>query len=227
MLGWLFRLPAIAYFVISGLLVVGGIAMFFSMRADDSARAATLLHPPPSAITLDDLKSETYKADYDEIVLKAQAFPQGIIESVRTKRSTEVGRTLYMPLFPLAAKAPDETATAVIVIEGNVTDAEISGMFVDSGNFGPVTQVDGIFEGALSADRSGASQALGRAIKLSPDFAIIKPFIHGRKVDLAPKGDGPGMLIFALVAALASAGFGFFRKQGEPGYGDRPDGYQS
>lgn len=226
MLGWLFRLPAIAYFVIAGLLVIGGIAMFFSVRADDSARAATLLHPPPAAITLDELKPATYKADYDEIVLKAQAFPQGMIESVRTKRSAEVGRTLFIPLFPLAAKTPDETATAVIVIEGHVSDDEINKMFVEGGNFGPVAQVNGIFEGESSIDRSDAGQALERTVKLSPDFAIIKPFIHGRKADLAPKGGGPGLLIFALIAAMVSTGFGFYRKQGEAGYGDRPDGYQ-
>lgn len=227
MLGWLFRLPAIAYFVIGGLLVAGGIAMFFSARADDSARTAALRHPPPAAITLDALKPATYNADYDEIVLKAQVFTQGIIESVKTKRSTEVGRTLYMPLFPLAAKSSNETATAVIVIEGSVSDDEIVKMFVEEGNFGPVAQVDGILEGEFSSDRSDARQALERSVKLSPDFAIIKPFIHGRKADLAPKGGGPSILIIALVAALASVGFGFYRKESEPNYGDRADGYQS
>jgi hypothetical protein len=227
MLGWLLRLPAIAYFVIAGLLVVGGTTMFFSMRADDSARAAALRHAPPAVVTLDQLKPATYKADYDEIVLKAQAFPQGIIESVRTKRSAEVGRTLYMPLFPLTAKSPDELATAVIVIEGNVSDEQIGAMFVEAGNFGPVAQVDGLFEGVSSSERSNAMEALGRSVKLSPDFAIIKPFIHGRKADLAPKGDGPGMLIAALIAAIVSLGFGFYRKESEPNYGDRPDGYQS
>lgn len=227
MLGWLFRLPAVAYFVISGLLVVGGIAMFFSMRADDAARAAALRHAPPAVISLDELKPATYKADYDEIVLKAQAFPQGMIEMVRTKRSAEVGRKLYMPLFPIGAKSPDEAATAVIVIEGNVTNDEIGKMFVEDGTFGPIAQVDGIFEGESSSERSDARKALERTVKLSPDFAIIKPFIHGRAADLAPKGDGPAMLIAALIAALVSAGFGFFRKESEPNYGDRPEGYQA
>lgn len=226
MLGWLFRLPAIAYFVIAGLLVVGGIAMFFSMRADDSARAAALRHAPPAVIALDELKPATYKADYDEIVLKAQAFPQGMIESVKTKGSREVGRTLYMPLFPLAAKTPDEAATAVIVIEGTISDDEIGKMFVAPGTIGPVAQVDGIFEGASSGERSKAMEALQRTVKLSPDFAIIKPFVHGRKADLAPRGDGPAMLIAALFAAVVSGLFGFYRKQSEPGYGDRADGYQ-
>lgn len=215
MLGFLFRLPSIVYFILSGLVIVAGIGLFFSSRSDDAARAAALKHAPPAEITLDKLNSATYKADYNEILLRAQAYPEGIMEQVTTKRGRERGRKLFMPLYPLAAKSPQETATGVIIIDGVVTDEQLAGMFVEQGNFGPVLLVNGLTEGTTGLGRSDAMSGLERTTKLSPDFAVIKPFMNGRKVDLAPEGNGSLLITLALIAALLSAGYGFIRKRKE------------
>jgi hypothetical protein len=226
MLGLLFRLPAVAYFLFSAFCVVGGIGMYFTMQADDADRAAALKHSPPAMVTLDQLNINSYKADYDEIVLQAQLFPEGIIEQTTTKKGREVGRKLFLPLYPLSAKDPSETATAVAVIDGAVTDEQLLAMAIADGSFGPVLQINGLLDRNGASDRGDATNALQRTTKLGQNFAVVKPFIHGRKADLAPRGNGPGIAIFAFVIALLSAGYGFFRRQGESGYEDRESGYQ-
>ena len=224
MLRFLFRLPSIVYFGLSALIVAAGIFLFFTSRSDDAARAAVLKHAPPAEITLDKLNSATYKADYDEIVLRAQAYPEAIMEQVTTKRGQEKGRKLFMPLYPLAAKSPEETATGVIVINGVVTDDQLAKMFVEAGNFGPVLLANGLTEGTTGIGRDEVSSALGGRTKLSPDFVIIKPFMNGRKADLAPLNMGGFMLALTLIAAALSAAYGYYRKRGEQPKQDNLEG---
>ncbi|NJM51771.1 MAG: hypothetical protein HC843_13625 [Sphingomonadales bacterium] len=228
MLGFLWRLPAIVYFIVSAALVIGGIAMFFTSRSDDAARSAALKHKPPAEVLLDNHNPATYKSDYDEIVLRAQANPAAIMEEVRTKRSREVGRTVYMPLYPVAAKSPDQPATAVAIMDEAVSDEQLAALVVGEGNFGPIMLIDGIHENGTVGDGQKAREVLARAATLSPNVTVVKPFINGRKADLAPKQNGIAILIGALVAALLSAGYGFYRRQSEyKSYDERGDGYQA
>jgi hypothetical protein len=226
MFGLLFRLPAIVYFIVSGICVLLGIMMFFALRADDAARAAALKHKPPAEIALDQLNPNTYKSDYNEIVLRAQTDPGLIVEQIKTKRSREVGRTLFMPVFPNAAKSADETATAVIVIDGKVSDEQLMKMFVGPSAVGGTLVVDGILDESALSDRSTAIDAFANKVKLSQNFAIVKPFVNGRNVDLAPTGSGSVVLILALLAALLSAAYGYFRKRGEGTHEGDASGYQ-
>jgi hypothetical protein len=226
MFGLLFRLPSILYFILSGICVLLGIMMFFSLRADDSARAAALKHKPPAEIALDQLNPNTYKADYNEIVLRAQADPKLIVEQIKTKGSREVGRTLFMPVFPNAAKSAQETATAVIVVDGKVSDEQLMKMFVGPSAVGGTLVVDGILDSSGLSDRDTAIDAFANKVKLSENFAIVKPFVNGRNVDLAPKGAGSIVLTLALFAALLSAGYGYFRKRSEARARNNTDGYR-
>jgi hypothetical protein len=223
---FLFNLPSKLYYVISALLILAGIGSFYVVREDDAMRSAALKHKPPAVVDIDQFRLDSYKADYDEIVIRGQLNPLGIIEQVETKNSKETKRVLYLPLFPISEVSPNSYAKAVIVIEGTVTNDRLRSLEVGAGNFGPIIQVNGRVERNGSGDQD-ASKALVTTTRLVPNFAVIKPFKNGRAVDLAPSHNGPiGVLISFLVFAVLIALYGVHRKKTEGGYEDTETGYQ-
>jgi hypothetical protein len=213
MIGWLFRLPAFFYFFLSGLIVVLTAAVAYSIVIDNRDRSEALNHAPPQQVTADVLKPNKYKADYGEILLKAQTYLPAIIESVETKNDREVGRTTFVPLYRTETLQPSDTAVGVLVIKGAVSQQKFEKLFYEEGRIGPVLLINGTIEVNGVADRNEAIGALGRTSKLEQNFYVIRPFLNGRSKDLAPNSSPKEIAIIGIFLALLVAGYGHLRRR--------------
>ena len=210
MLYRLFRLPPLVYFIAAALVLALGVFLYFEETGKASERAAALSHEAPAEIALADIKGETSGSDYNEIVVRAQGDLVNTIEMVRTKRGSERGRKVFMPLFP--ADAPDFTGQAlgVMQVDSALSDQELERMYVADGPAGPVFLINGTLEGINSSE---ALEALSPHVSLAPGFHTVKPFLGGREAALSEEGMGSILLILGLVLAGLLGGYGFLRKR--------------
>ncbi len=210
MLYRLFRLPPIVYFILAPLVLALGVFMFVYENGRDAERQAALSHDAPAEIALTAITSDETGNDFNEVVVRAQADVENMIEMVKTKRGSERGRKLFTPLFPADAEDFSGEVLAIMEIDGMVTDQQLDQMYVDDGAVGPILLINGVLEGGHNGD---ANEALASRVNLASDYRTIKPFINGRQAGLEPKGMGSTMLILGLIIAAILGGFGFFRKR--------------
>lgn len=209
MLYRLFRLPPLVYFIAAPLVLALAVFLYFDENGKAADRAAALSHEPPAEVALTDITSDDSGNDYNEVVVRAQGDVMNTIEMVRTKRGSERGRKVFMPLYAPDAADFSGPAIAVLQVDKELTEEHLASLYVSDGPAGPVFLLDGTLEGGPNSE---AVEALGDA-RLAPGFRTIKPFIDGREAALSDEGIGTGLLIFGLLLALALGLYGFFRKR--------------
>jgi len=208
MIGLLFRLPPLVYLVLAPLVL--GIYLFIDENGRDAERAAALSHAAPKPIAIQALKSGDTGNDFNEIVVKGQADINNMIELTKTKNGAATGSDLFIPLYPTDAKDLSGPVTAVIEINGTVSDAQLDALYDSDGPAGPVLMANGVLSEGTSSD---ARTALEGRKTLAAKVYTIEPFINGRKEGLKPTGQGSTLLGFAFVIAALLGGYGYYRKR--------------
>jgi hypothetical protein len=161
-------------------------------------------------VDLSEITSADSGSDFNEVTVRAQVDVFNMIELVKSKRGIERNRSLYAPLYPADAQDFSAPATAIMEIEGAVSDDEIGQFYVEDGAVGPVLVLNGVLESSFNSD---ARKALESNVALGTEFYTIKPFVNGREVDLKPKGNAMIFVIFGLILATVLGGYGYFRKR--------------
>ena len=210
MLFRLFRLPPIVYFILSPILLVLGVVLYFYETDRDDQRAAALSHDAPAEIELADIPTSESGSDFNEIVVRAQLDFNNAMELVRTKRGRERGRKLFVPMHPADAADFSAPALAVMEIDGAVSDGELAQFYVADGAVGPVFVLNGVLEGGTGSD---VAQAFEGRVTLAPDAPTVIPFVEGREAALQAKNMGMTLLILGLVLAALLGGYGYLRKR--------------
>ncbi|WP_299196253.1 hypothetical protein [uncultured Erythrobacter sp.] len=210
MLFRIFRLPPIVYFVLAPALLALGIVMYVYENGRDAERTAALSHDAPAMIELAEITSAETGNDFNEVTVRAQVDPLNMIELVKTRRGRERGRKLFAPLYPADAADFSAPATAILEIDGRVSDDELGQFYLEDGASGPVLVLNGVLESSFNSD---AREALENSVALADGFYTIKPFVNGREVDLKPSGNASIFVIFGLILAALLGGYGFLRKR--------------
>lgn len=210
MLGRLFRLPPMVYLVLAPILAVLGIALFIYENGQDAERAAALSHSAPKPVELQSITSGDSGSDFNEIVVAGQADIDAMIELTSTKRGRETGRELFIALYPTDAADFSGPVTAVLEIDGVVSDEQLGEMYVGDGPAGPVFLANGILSEGSNSD---ASEAFAGRKTLAPSIYTITPFIEGREAGLKPTEMGSTFLMLGLILAAVVGGYGYFLKR--------------
>ena len=207
---WVFRLPHWVYLGLAPLIAVLGTFLYFDISGDDAARAQALKQQAPAAVLIENFDPAKNVSEADEVTIVAQLDLASMSEVVRKKRSSERGRTTFGLLYSTTAEAPNGKAPGMVVIEGSVTDEELAKLMVGAGKFGPILKFNGTI-GADSGKGSETDMATEKTQGLADNAVYITPFMKGRAVDLAPRGNAGGTLGFLLMVAGALAAFGWLR----------------
>jgi hypothetical protein len=210
---WLFRLPAIVYFIAAALLLAGGVAMYVQDQANEAAKAKALTHEPPAEVALEAYDPAKNKSDYDEVVVLAQLDLDSMVEVTKTKRGVERDRATIGRLYPVGASDKSAPAPALLVADGTLSDEQLKAMMVPDkqGAFGPIVKINGR-EGS-AGHYSAVSKATESGPPVAENVLYIEPFQNGRTAALAAAPMGEVFLGAGGVGALLLAGFGFFRRQ--------------
>ena len=211
MIGTLFRLPPLVYFILAPILAALGVFGMLSLRADDAERRAALSHAAPAAVQLESVSSAETGNDYNEIVLNAQADVWNTMIAERKKRGRVRSRTTFVPLYSTTAPDFEGAVIGVLEVDGEITDAELEAMYTADGPAGPIFTVNGVLD--ESTLNSGAVKALSGVKTVADAVYTVEPFLNGREEGLAVKEHGSNLLIFALILAALVGGYGFLRKR--------------
>lgn len=211
MISRLFRLPPIVYFILAPLAVVLGIALFVTGLQDDAERAAALSHAAPEPVELQNVTSGDTGHDMNEIMLVAQADMNNAMVLERRKRGITRSSETFIPLFPTDADDFSAPVSAVIEIDGNVSDEALSQLYVADGPAGPVFVINGILDDGSNRDIAKAFEGF-KEVASGPVYTV-RPFIEGREAGLKPREAGLPMLLAALALAAVLGGYGYFRKR--------------
>jgi hypothetical protein len=206
----LFRLPPVVYFILAPLMLALGVYAYVDSNAQDAERRAALSHDAPAPISLQDLKSGDTGSDFNEIVLAAQVDVDNMIELSRERRGRTTGRELFIPLYPTDAADLNGPVSAVIEIDGMVSDEQLGQFYVADGPAAPVFVVNGVLD-------AGSNMDVGKAFEgrktVAETVYTVRPFMNGREAGLKPKESGTGLLILGLIVAAVLGGYGFLRKR--------------
>ncbi len=209
MIGRLFRLPPIVYFILAPIFAALGVALFISSNNDDAERAAALSHAAPDPVELQDVASADTGSDFNEIVLMAQADFDNEMILERKKRGRVRSTDSFIPLYPTDATDFSGPVVAVMEVDGVASDEAIAAMLEGDGPAGPVLRINGVFKGG--ADRNVSEAFEGRKT-LAQTMYTVKPFLEGREAGLEVKEAGTPLLIIGFILALIVGGYGYFRK---------------
>ncbi|MDY7097535.1 MAG: hypothetical protein SXU28_05300 [Pseudomonadota bacterium] len=213
MIGRLFRLPSIVYFVLAPIVLVLGIYAMITENGKDAERRAALSHDAPEITAVQDITSDESGSDFNEIVVAGQANVDNMLETTRSRRGRERSRTLFVPLYPTDAEDFSGEAIVLLEMDGYITDEQLVAMMLpEDGPAGPIMIANGVLESGIN---SKARDGFEGAITLSADARTVEPFLNGRETDLQPKDMGMTLLIAALVIAGLLGGYGYFRKRKE------------
>lgn len=210
MLGRLFGLPPIVYFILAPIFAALGIAGMVYENGRDAERTAALSHAAPDPVELQDVTSGDTGNDFNEIVIAGQADVDNMIELTSSRRGRTRSRELFIALYPTDAEELSGPVAAVLEIDGVVSDEQLDAMYVGDGPAGPVLLADGVLSAGANSDVKKAFE--GRKT-VADTVYTIRPFMEGREEGLKPTGMGVVILMIGLVLAAAVGGYGYFRKR--------------
>lgn len=210
MLGRLFGLPPIAYFVLAPIFVALGVFGLVYENGRDAERTAALSHPAPEPVELQDVTSGDTGNDFNEIMVAGQADVDNMIELTSTRRGRTRSRELFIALYATDATDFSGPVTAVLEIDGVISDERLGEFYVGDGPAGPVFLANGVLTEGSNRDVDKAFE--GRKT-VAESVYTIRPFLEGRAEGLKPTGMGPVILVLGLILGALLGGYGFFRKR--------------
>ncbi|MEO1730507.1 MAG: hypothetical protein AAFR64_07185 [Pseudomonadota bacterium] len=210
MLGRLFRLPPIVYFVLAPIFAALGVALFISSNNEDAERAAALSHAAPDMVNLQDVTSGDTGNDFNEIVVVAQVDVDNIITLEKKRRRGGRSYEVFVPLYPTDATDLSAPVAAVMEIDGRVSDEKLAQFYITDGPAGPIFAINGVWDGSNNGDADDAFEGYKT---IASTVTTVRPFLDGREAGLQAKEAGTPLLIGGLILALLMGIYGYFRKR--------------
>jgi hypothetical protein len=209
-------LPWWAYVPLAGGVIWLGETVHEQAQKTETERALALQSPAPAPVNLSDFRRDTHIGLADEVHVNGWVNFDLNYELERRRNGIVTGTRFIYVLFGRDDAATSNLPRAVLVMdeaEKDVFTDEIENYVTGYGNGGVELNVNG------ALDTMGFSDMIRDALRdegmsVSHDYLIVHPFVQGREVALAPRGDAQQMRFGFWGAALLVLAYGLlFRRR--------------